>query len=143
MVVLCFACRKKKPKYSFPLNDEYRLKKWMKILNIRKKPAKNSRLCEDHFQKRDIYCTENGKYHKVRKDALPIFRNYQEPDIRTNFSFRRKSRSAQSCSGCTIKNLPWYFDKQRKHWLYLAARLQHWDDTDFSWPILWWIYQSQ
>ena len=81
MVVLCFACRKKKPKYSFPLNDEYRLKKWMKILNIRKKPAKISRLCADHFHKRDVYCTENGKYHKVRKDALPIFRNYQEPDI--------------------------------------------------------------
>ena len=81
MVAACFACKKKNAKFSFPLNDEYRMKRWSKILNLSMKPTKNSRLCEDHFQPGDVYRTEKQHFFKVKKDALPIFRNYQEPDI--------------------------------------------------------------
>ena len=57
------------------------MKRWSKILNLSKKPTKHSRLCEDHFQPGDVYRTEKQNFFKVKKDALPIFRNYQEPDI--------------------------------------------------------------
>jgi len=68
----CFACKKQnEPKYSFP-RDENRLKQWLKILSLVKRPKKSSRICEEHFQIEDLFRTEKKGYFKVQKDALPL-----------------------------------------------------------------------
>ena len=52
----CFACRESNdPKYPFPISDKETLKKWLKYLNIKGRiPKKNSRLCENHFNLREV-----------------------------------------------------------------------------------------
>ena len=66
-VYKCIVCRGPNPKYSFP-KDEKTLEKWMKLLNLKKKPNWRAKLCEKHFRFSDLYITNEKNVTKWKKE---------------------------------------------------------------------------
>jgi hypothetical protein len=65
----CIVCKSSGKLHVFP-KEEFRLQRWMRILNLRSRPSSSASICQQHFLPSDIVETVNG-YHKIKHGTVP------------------------------------------------------------------------
>jgi hypothetical protein len=66
--------------YSFPLNDEARLRQWLHAMKRKGfRPTKYSKLCSEHFKETDFMYQPGFQYKRLKKEAVPsVFAEFPE-----------------------------------------------------------------